>query len=59
MINASVLPSKDLVDQIKNLKQNQSIYYKDELIAFFSMSDVDNIDFEEFDKINLNMSQFL
>ena len=54
MINASVLPSKDLVDQIKNLKQNQSIYYKDELIAFFSMSDVDNIDFEEFDKINLN-----
>ena len=54
MINASVMPSKDLVDQIKNLKQNQSIYYKDELIAFFSMSDVDNIDFEEFDKINLN-----
>ena len=54
MISASVLPSKDLVDQIKNLKQNQSIYYKDELIAFFSMSDVDNIDFEEFDKINLN-----
>ena len=54
MISASVLPSKDLVNQIKNLKQNQSIYYKDELIAFFSMSDVDNIDFEEFDKINLN-----
>ena len=54
MINASVLPSKDLVNQIKNLKQNQSIYYNDELIAFFSMSDVDNIDFEAFDKIYLN-----
>ena len=34
MISASVLPSKDLVDQIKNLKQNQSIYYKDELMFF-------------------------
>lgn len=54
MINASVLPTKDLVEQIKSLKQNQAIYFKEELIAFFSLSDIETIDFEEFDKINLD-----
>lgn len=54
MINASVIPSKDLVKQIKSLKHNQAIFYNEELIAFFSLSDVETIDFELFDKINLN-----
>ena len=54
MINASVIPSKDLVEQIKSLKHNQAIFYNEELIAFFSLSDVETIDFELFYKINLN-----
>ena len=54
MINASVIPSKDLVEQIKSLKHNQAIFYNEVLIAFFSLSDVETIDFELFDKINLN-----
>ena len=54
MINASVIPSKDLVEQIKSLKHNQAIFYNEELIAFFSLSNVETIDFELFYKINLN-----
>ena len=55
MINASVIPSKDLVEQIKSLKHNQAIFYNEELIAFFSLSNDETIDFELFDKINLNV----
>ena len=54
MINASVIPSKNMVEQIKSLKHNQAIFYNEELIAFFSLSDVETIDFELFYKINLN-----
>ena len=35
MINASYLPTKVLVSQIKNLKENQAIYNGDTMIAFF------------------------
>lgn len=59
MINASVIPSKDLVEQIKSLKHNQAIFYNEELIAFFSLSNVETIDFELFDKINLNEEPIL
>ena len=59
MINASVIPSKDLVEQIKSLKHNQAIFYNEELIAFFSLSNVETIDLELFDKINLNEEPIL
>ena len=59
MINASVIPSKDLVEQIKSLKHNQAIFYNEVLIAFFSLSDVETIDFELFYKINLNEEPIL
>ena len=59
MINASVIPSKDLVQQIKSLKHNQAIFYNEELIAFFSLPDDETIDFELFDKINLNVEPIL
>jgi UDP-N-acetylglucosamine diphosphorylase/glucosamine-1-phosphate N-acetyltransferase len=59
MINASVIPSKDLVQQIKSLKHNQAVFYNEELIAFFSLPDDETIDFELFDKINLNVEPIL
>lgn len=59
MINASVIPSKDLVEQIKSLKHNQAIFYNEELIAFFSLPDDETINFELFDKINLNVEPIL
>ena len=54
MINASVLPNDSLVNEIKNLQLNQAIYFEDELIAFYSLLDDDAIDFEKFDRIELD-----
>lgn len=53
MINASVLPNDSLVNEIKNLQLNQAVYFKDELIAFYSLLVDAAIDFEKFDRIDL------
>jgi len=50
LINASFLPTQNMVDQIKNLQKNQAIFYKGEPLAFFSEEDQE-IDFDTF-KIN-------
>ena len=39
MINASYIPTENLVHQIKNLKENQAVYDGDTMIAFFSLED--------------------
>jgi len=48
LINASFLPSENLVQQIKNLSQNQAIFFEDEPLAFFTTEDQE-VDFEAFD----------
>lgn len=53
MINASFLPTTDLVDMIKNLKESEALYQSDELIAFFTKEDQE-IDFDSFQKKNFN-----
>ena len=49
MINASVLPTPDLVAMIKNLKASEAIYKSDELLAFYS-KEQEEIDFDLFHK---------
>ena len=39
MINASYTPSEVLVNQIKNLKENQAVFDGDTMVAFFSLED--------------------
>ncbi|OIQ28328.1 MAG: glucose-1-phosphate thymidylyltransferase [Bacteroidetes bacterium MedPE-SWsnd-G2] len=51
MINASVLPNDSLVKQVQVLKANQAIYYKEELIAFFTTEDQEHINLETYQKI--------
>lgn len=36
MINASFLPNAELVEMVKNLEENQAIFYGEEVIAFFT-----------------------
>ena len=36
LINASFLPSENLVEQIKSLSENQAIFFEDEPLAFFT-----------------------
>ena len=49
MINASFLPSKELVELVSNLKVSEAIYKSGELIAFFS-KEQEEIDFDTFRK---------
>src|SRR5690606_10023507 len=49
-INASFLPSENLVNIIKGLEENQAVFFDDEPIAFFA-SEGQEVDFETFDII--------
>ncbi|WP_438712495.1 GlmU family protein [Aquimarina muelleri] len=51
MINASCLPSDDLVSKIKNLEATQAIFYKEEPIAFYVEEDQE-VDFDSYEIIN-------
>jgi len=47
LINASFCPSENLVPLIKNLQENQAIFYNDEPLAFYAKEDQE-IDFDAF-----------
>lgn len=49
MINASFLPTGELVEQIKGLRENQAIFQEEEVIAFFANKSQDDIDFSSFE----------
>lgn len=49
-INASFLPSQNLVNNVKGLQENQALFFDDEPIAFFA-SEGQEVDFETFDVI--------
>jgi len=50
LINASFLPSENLIQLIKGLSENQAIFYKDEPVAFFS-NEGQEVDFDQFEII--------
>ncbi|MDD7884866.1 GlmU family protein [Flavivirga sp. 57AJ16] len=49
MINASCLPNLELVEMIKDLKENQAIFKDEAIIAFFAKEAQDDIDFNSFE----------
>ncbi|WP_298368763.1 GlmU family protein [uncultured Lutibacter sp.] len=56
MINASFLPSTQLVKQIKNLKENQAIFSGGEVIAFFTTENQEVVNFEEYKQFDFEES---
>lgn len=50
MINASFLPNDVLVEMVKSLEENQAIFYKEEVIAFYSKENQE-VDFDTFEII--------
>ncbi|MFC4818080.1 MULTISPECIES: GlmU family protein [unclassified Flavobacterium] len=50
MINASFLPNDILTEMIKSLEENQAIFFKDEVVAFYS-KDNQEVDFDTFEII--------
>jgi UDP-N-acetylglucosamine diphosphorylase/glucosamine-1-phosphate N-acetyltransferase len=58
LINASFLPSKNLVNIIKGLEENQAVFFDDEPIAFFT-TEAQEVDFETFDVIQYTYDDVL
>lgn len=51
MINASYLPTESLVQQVKALKENQAIFNGDNLVAFYTVNEQEDIDFDTYEAI--------
>ena len=49
MINASFLPNPQLVALIKNLSEHQAIFVGDEIIAFYSTEEQEEVNFEDYE----------
>lgn len=52
MINASFLPNDILVAMIKNIELNQAIFYKDEVVAFYTQDTQEDVDFDSYQIIH-------
>jgi len=51
LINASFIPTKSLVDQVKLLSKNQAIFKGEEVIAFYTSDMQEEVDFESYEQI--------
>ena len=51
LINASYLPTEALVSLVKNLQDNQAVYYKDEVVAVHTSERQEEIKQQQYDKI--------
>jgi len=54
MINASFLPNVVLVEMISNLKANQAIFKGEEVVAFFTDENQEEVDFDSYEIIEYN-----
>lgn len=54
MINASFLPNRILVEMISSLETNQAIFKGEEVIAFFTNEDQEEVDFDSYEIIEYN-----
>ncbi len=52
MINASFLPTPELVSLVKELKVNQAIFKEDEVVAFFTEASQKEVDFSTYEAID-------
>jgi len=55
MINASFLPTEQLVEIIQDLKENQAVFKNDEVIAFFTTDTQEEVDFENYEQIEFDL----
>lgn len=57
MINASYLPTPELLAQIEDLQEDQAIFHDEEVVAFFSLEDQE-VDFSKYFNIDLQGEPF-
>lgn len=51
MINASFLPTEQLVEIIQDLKENQAVFKNDDVIAFYTTDSQEEVNFESYEQI--------
>ncbi|WP_100614846.1 GlmU family protein [Confluentibacter citreus] len=51
MIHASYLPNLELVEMIKNLRENQAIFKGEDVIAFFTKDTQEDVNFETYEAL--------
>ncbi len=54
MINASYIPTPQLVENVNNLKENQAIFYNGEILAVYSEQHQEQFDPSEFERIDFD-----
>ena len=52
MINASFLPTPELIAQIENLEENEAIFFEEDIVAFYALEDQE-VDFSTFKVLEL------
>ncbi|GAB2772905.1 GlmU family protein [Salinimicrobium soli] len=57
MINASFLPTPELVEQVRELKEGEAIFHDEDVVAFFACEDQD-VDFDTCTSIELEGKAF-
>lgn len=56
MINASFIPNAILAEMVSNLKSNQAIFKEDEIIAFYTYENQEEVDFDTYEVIEFESS---
>lgn len=56
MINAAYLPNEVLAEMVTSLEVNQAIFSGDEVVAFYSTDDQEDVDFDTYEIIDYNES---
>jgi UDP-N-acetylglucosamine diphosphorylase/glucosamine-1-phosphate N-acetyltransferase len=51
LINASFLPTKNLVKKVSNLSNNQAIFKDEQVIAFFTSDTQEHVDFDSYEQL--------
>ncbi len=51
LINASFLPTKNLVNQVRKLSKNQAIFQGEQVVAFFTSDTQENVDFDSYEQL--------
>ena len=51
MINASYLPNREIIELIKSLTEKQAVFKGDDVIAFYTKEDQEEVNFEEYEAI--------
>ncbi|MDO6737413.1 GlmU family protein [Wenyingzhuangia sp. 2_MG-2023] len=54
-INAGYIPNTSFVEAVKNLKPNQKITFQEDTIAFYTTDDQEEVDFETYETIDLEL----